>query len=329
MKRSLIAFALGLVLGGFGVGGAWALSEYAEEGHAQARSDCATAGARTGERRQTPAGPAREVPRFSHVVVLVLENKECGQIIGSDDAPYLNSLARRSALATSFYATAHPSLPNYLALTGGSTFGIASDCTDCHVQARNLVDELEAARITWKAYLEGMPSPCFQGSEAGNYAKKHNPFLYYDDIANNPARCSNVVPLTQLSADLRDGRLPAFAWISPDLCHDMHSCGVSDGDRFLSGFLPPLLHALGPRGVLFITWDEGRKKAHEGCCRKAAGGNVATIVAGPLARAGASSGVPYDHYSILRTIEDAWGLPRLGAAGCRCTRPLTDLFARS
>jgi phosphatidylinositol-3-phosphatase len=260
------------------------------------------------------------------VVVIVMENEGCGDVIGNRNAPFLTKLARRYALATSFFAVSHPSLPNYLALTSGATFE-TTDCTGCSVQATNLVDQFERAGISWKAYMEGLPQPCFTGAAAGRYAKKHDPFVYYTDVVGNPARCSRIVPLTELLPDLEHGRLPAFAWITPNLCHDMHDCGVATGDRFLAGLVPGLVRALGPRGVLFVTWDEGETDSKGGCCAKAAGGRVATIVAGPLARRGVEVAVPYDHYSLLRTIEDAWGLPELRNAGCPCTRPLTALFA--
>ena len=114
-------------------------------------------------------------------------------MIGSSSAPYVNSLARRYGLMTQSYAIRHPSLPNYLALTSGSTQGIGSDCTDCGVSATNIVDQLEGAGISWKAYLEDVPSPCFLGAQAGGYAKKHNPFAYYADIVRSPARCGRLI----------------------------------------------------------------------------------------------------------------------------------------
>jgi len=272
----------------------------------------------------SPSTSQRMVVRFSRVVVVVMENKEYGRIIGNADAPYINSLVDRYGLATSYFALGHPSLPNYLALLGGSTFGITSDCTQCHVDRENLVDQLEQSGISWKAYLEGLPSPCFTGAQAGEYVKRHEPFMYFDDIATDPARCSKVVPLSQLSDDLSTGRLPRFVWISPDLCHDMHDCSIAVGDRFLSTLLPPVLQALGPTGVLFLTWDEGTTDA--GCCGAPAGGRVATIVAGPAARPGARSAEVYTHYSILRTIELSWALPSLGPAACGCARPMEALL---
>ncbi len=260
----------------------------------------------------------------AHIAVIVMENEEYSDIIGSSATPYINRLARRYALANSMFAIAHPSLPNYLALTGGSTFSISSDCTGCSVRATSLIDQLAAARISWKAYMEDLPRPCFDGPAAGEYAKKHDPFMYYTGVFTQPSRCSHVVALTQLAADERSRSLPRFIWITPNLCHDMHDCDPAQGDRFLSRLVPPLLGALGPRGLLFLTWDEG--SSDDGCCRLAAGGHIATILAGPGARRGARLHTPVDHYSTLQTIEDLLGLPRLRAAACACTPSLAPLL---
>jgi hypothetical protein len=266
---------------------------------------------------QVPGG------RPAHVAVLVMENEEFGDVIGSASAPFINSLAHRYALARNLYATSHPSLPNYLALTGGSTFGISSDCTDCSVQATSLVDQLEQHGLSWKAYMEDLPRPCFTGAGSGGYAKKHDPFAYYTRITADLARCRRIVPLGQLTSDAQSGRLPRFVWIAPNLCHDMHDCDVSVGDRFLSREVPPLLKALGPRGVLFLVWDEG--SSDSGCCRLASGGHVVGVVAGGLASRGAQLRTPVDHYSVLQTVEDLLGLPRLRGAACACTPSLAPL----
>jgi acid phosphatase len=258
--------------------------------------------------------------------VIVMENEEYGDIVGSRSTPFINRLAARYALARQMYAVAHPSLPNYLALTGGSTFRITSDCTDCRVGASSLVDQLERAHISWRAYMEDLPHSCFTGAGAGGYAKKHDPFVYYTRIARHRARCRHVVPLARLYVDERARTLPRFVWITPNLCHDMHDCAPATGDRFLARLVPPLLHALGPRGLLVLTWDEGT--SDNGCCRLASGGHIATILAGPVARPGARLSTPTDHYSVLQTIEDVFGLPRLRGAACACTPSLAPLLAR-
>jgi phosphatidylinositol-3-phosphatase len=256
--------------------------------------------------------------------VILMENKESKQVLGSRDAPYLNGLARSYTTATSFYGIRHPSLPNYLALTGGSTFGITSDCTSCRVSSSNLVDQLEAAGVSWRAYMDSMPRPCFNGGSRGDYAKKHNPFMYYDDVRSAPARCANVVPGSQLTADLSTG-LPSFVWITPNLCDDMHDCGVRTGDKYLSKLVPKLLPKLGPRGALFVLWDEGT--SDNGCCRLAHGGHIPAVFAGPAVRRSSRVRIALDHYSVLRAIEDAFGAPHLRGAGVSATPSLAPVFS--
>jgi hypothetical protein len=264
----------------------------------------------------------------AHIAVVVMENTEYGDVIGSSSAPFLNRLARTYGLATRSYAITHPSLPNYLALTGGSMFGISSDCTGCSVPGAGLGGQLESRHISWKAYMEGLPHPCFTGAREDDYAKKHDPFVYYRDLVRNRAACRKVVPLSALQKDEASRSLPTFIWITPDLCHDLHDCDLRTGDRFLDRLLSGgLLGSLGPNGLLFITWDEGT--TDDGCCRQAGGGHIATIAAGPGARRGERLSTPVDHYSLLQTIEDLLGLPRLGGAGCGCTPSLAPLLSGS
>jgi hypothetical protein len=239
----------------------------------------------------------------------------------------VRSLAKRYAAPANLFAIRHPSLPNYIALIAGDTFGIDSDCTTCRVRATSLPDQLEAAGRSWKAYMEGMPRRCFKGAFDGGYAKKHDPFMYFDAIRDRPARCSRVVPYGELATDLRKGRLPDFAFITPDQCNSTHDCSVATGDRFLAQLVPALLRELGPHGILVLTWDEG--SSDSGCCGVAHGGRIATVVAGPDVRKGARGSGPYSHYSTLRTIEEAFGLPLLRHARDRATRPLDALFKRS
>ena len=243
-----------------------------------------------------------------------MENEESSSIIGNGAAPYLNSLAQSYGLAASYFAISHPSLPNYLALTAGSTFGIASDCTGCYVNATNIADQIEASGRSWKAYMESMPSSCYVG-DAYPYMQKHDPFIYYDDIRTNAARCdTHVVPFTQLSTDLAAGTAPNFAWITPNMCNDMHDCSIATGDAWLASVVPTILasSAYQNGGVLFITFDEGSTFA--GCCGNASGGQVVTLVIASNAIAGLHSTTNETHYSLLRTIEDSWQLAALGAA---------------
>ena len=130
----------------------------------------------TAQPSSASAGP---VPAFSHVFQIVMENHEISSIIGSSSAPYINSLAQTYGLATNYYGIRHPSLPNYLALIGGDTFGITTNCNTCYINAPNLADQIEASGRTWKGYMESMPKPCYLGDAAPLYKQKHNPFIYF------------------------------------------------------------------------------------------------------------------------------------------------------
>jgi hypothetical protein len=273
-----------------------------------------------------PEPRSGSLPAFGHVFIIVMENEEASNIIGNPAVPYLNELAAQYARATNFYSVGHPSLPNYLALTGGDTFGITSDCLDCFVSADNIVNQLEAAGRSWTAYMEAMPpQPCFVG-DAKLYAQRHNPFIYYDNVRSVPARCDKIVPFDQFATDLAANTLPDYSWISPNLCHDMHDCSIRAGDTWLQQWVPQILAspAWQDNGVLFITFDEGT--THEGCGLAVTGGQIDTLVISPLVQPGFTSDVAYSHYSILHTIEAAWGLPLLGSTGDVCTGPMFDFF---
>jgi acid phosphatase len=279
--------------------------------------------------RPTVAGsPASPVPAFKHIFVIVLENKAYDQVVANSQASYLNKLAHQYALADNYYAISHPSLPNYLALTGGDTFGVTSDCIGCFIAAPNLVDQLEQAGKSWKAYQEAMPSPCFVGDAPPLYRQKHNPFIYYDDVRTNPARCNKIVPFDQFSADLQSNALPDFVWITPNMCDDAHDCRIGAADTWLKQWVPAILGspAWQDHGALFITFDEGSSDDTGICCQQARGGQIATLVISPLVQPGFRSQVAYDHYALLRTIESAWGLPPLGKANCDCSPTMADFF---
>jgi hypothetical protein len=281
-----------------------------------------------------PRTTIASVPAFSHLFIIVMENREYPKIIDSPSAPYINRLAQQYGLATNYYAIMHESLLDYLALTGGSTFGLTSSCTSCIIDASNIVDQLEGAGKSWKAYMEDMPSPCFTGNASGLYRKRHNPFIYYKDIQTNPTRCNQILPYTQLATDLKnETTVPNYVWITPNVCNDMHNaigCATTDqvknGDTWLAAQVPKILNSSAYQhgGVLFSTGEVGATNA--GCCTWAAGGRVATLVISPLGKPAYQSAVAYDHYSLLRTIEDAWGLSQLRNAGCSCTATMTDFF---
>jgi phosphatidylinositol-3-phosphatase len=248
----------------------------------------------------------RPVPSFDHVVVIVFENKARGSVLGSPAAPTFNSLASRYGLLAGYRGVTHPSLPNYLALVSGSTQGITNDCTSCTTGGRSLADTLEAKGRSWKAYAEGLPRAGWTGAATGRYVKRHVPFLYFRRVLAQPARLRHVVPLSALSRDLAAKRLPDFALVVPDMCHDMHDCSVSTGDAWLARFLPPLLRSRQlADSAVFVIFDESDSTDPR----------VAGLALGPLVRPGSVFAPAMSHYGLLRTIEDAWGLPRLGRSG--------------
>jgi phosphatidylinositol-3-phosphatase len=249
------------------------------------------------------ASAAAPVPAVDHVVVIVFENKETTSVLGNRAAPTFNSYARRYAKLTRYYGVTHPSLPNYLALVSGSTQGITTDCTDCVVDGQNLADTIEASGRTWKTYAEGLPAPGFLGGFKGRYAKKHNPFAYFRDIADDPARRARLVPLTRLAPDLRAGTLPSFSLVVPDLCHSMHDCSVAVGDAWLRSQVGKFLKL--PKTVVFVVFDEGSTSIR-------GGGHTAALALGTAVRSGSRFTRVTSHYGILRTVEQAWGLPLLG-----------------
>jgi phosphatidylinositol-3-phosphatase len=253
----------------------------------------------------------QSVPHFRHVVLIVFENQEVDDVLGSSDAPTFNRLGSQYATISNYTAVAHPSLPNYLALVSGSTQGIDSDCTDCIVAGRSLADTLAASRKTWKTYAEGLPRTGFTGASSGRYAKKHNPFVYFRRNVT-PARLQRVVPLSRFLPDVRGRRLPTFSLVIPDLCHDMHDCSVSTGDTWLASFLKPLLRgSVLKRSAVFVVFDEGTSDV-------GGGGRIAALALGPLVRPHSKSTGATNHYGLLRTIESGLRLPLLGlSAGAR------------
>jgi phosphatidylinositol-3-phosphatase len=230
----------------------------------------------------------------SHVFIIVMENRSYAQaIIGG----YTASLARRYGVAANYHGVSHPSLPNYLAMTSGSTWGIADD--GYHpLPATGLGEQLTQAGIPWRAYMENMPASCLLS--AYPYALKHDPFPYYGN------RCPpQVVNFSRFSADMKSGDVPRFVWITPNLCNDGHDCSTAVADRWMSQVVPQILAtaAWQQHGVLLITWDEGEDSAN----------HVLTLVVRPNMQPSVSNRY-YDHYSLLATIEDILGVPRLGAA---------------
>jgi acid phosphatase len=266
-----------------------------------------------------PAQP--QVPAFDHIFIIIMENHGYDEVIGSPDAPFLNQLTAGHGLAVNYVSVAHPSLPNYLALTGGDTYGITTDCTQCFQDAPNLVvDRIGPSRRTWRAYMESMPSPGYVG-DAYPYMQKHDPFIYYNDLRTDPAQLANVVPYSQLATDLASPQTtPAFGWITPNMLHDMHDGTIAQADTWLSSEVPALLAAPAwtqERSLLVITFDEDDNVP---------GNRVATLIIAGGVPPGFQSSAAYNHYSLLRTVEVAWGLDPLTPNDAQAA-VMSDFFA--
>ncbi len=265
---------------------------------------------------------------LTHVFVIVLENHSLASVLGNPNLPTLNHLADTYGLATNYTGVTHPSLPNYVAMLTGSDFGSRSDDPSQRFDGPSLPDQLEASGRTWKGYFQGLPQPGWDGPYRGNYAKKHNPFMLLARIANDPARAAQTVPLEALGLDL-NAAPPNFALIVPDLCHDMHGApGCRDraaldraGDRFVNTWAARIMGSpvWGPGAALVVTFDEG-----SGGDRTGGGGRLATIVVTPDGPRGVRSERAYNHASLLRTLQDGFGLPPLGDAARAL--PMGDLF---
>ena len=248
--------------------------------------------------------PAAVTP---HVFVVVMENTGLASALRSDP---IARLASANALATNYHAVARPSLPNYLALTSGNTWGITDDGYHSLPDAADLGAQLTTAGVSWRAYMEGMTADAGCTRSPYPYALKHDPFAYYGGACP-----SNVVPIESLDADLA-GATPSFVWISPGLCHDGHDCALDVAGTWLDGLVSRIESSAAWRsgGTLFIVWDEG-------------GGGGSDLVPLIVLTKGVTPirvETEYDHYSLLATIEDVFHLPRLGSAAT--ATPLTPLL---
>ncbi len=273
----------------------------------------------------TPSPPPSANPTgaIDYVFLVVMENHGYSQVWNTPSTPYTTALAQANARAAAYHAITHPSLPNYLDLYAGSNIGITNDCSpssSCHSGARNLADNLESAGLTWKGYFETMPAPC-STSDSGGYVAHHNPFIYFDDIRTNAARCaSHVVNYSALSADLASSSTtPDFSLIVPNNCNNTHDCSVATGDAWLSNNLPPILSSPActtQRCLLVLTWDEddGSQSNH-----------VLTVFAGSAARKGYVTNAAYDHFDLLATVESLFGLPGQTANDAAAT-PMADML---
>ncbi len=293
-------------------------------------------------------GGRTDLKNFQHVYIIMMENTGYTHLIGNPNAPFINAAAATYGLATNYTGVTHPSQPNYIAATSGSTHGVTSD-SDVNIDVPNIVDQLEAHGKTWKAYMQSY-SLCATPlqSACGNqlYERKHNPFVSYLDVQTNPARMANVVDFSALAGDLANNAVPDYVWISPDQCNDMHGRGgpstdpcnfgnisglVATGDAFLSSTVHQIMQSSAWNGnsIIFITWDESDFPFSDtsGCCDAVpGGGHVVMLTISHSDHDARTSAVAYNHYSMLATIEAGW---KLGCLAFTCdtasVTPMSDL----
>jgi len=323
-------------------------------------------------------GPRRDEGK-SRIFVIMLENHSQSSVIDDVNAPYITHLAHTNGMATQYYGVTHPSMPNYIATLAGDNFGIQDDNDQnvVNLDRRNLVDQLESHGKTWGAYMETLPAdklarfgPSVGGTDVSLYAKKHNPFVLFDDVKNNPARMANVKDYSALATDLNSAHAPDFVWITPNQCNDMHGgvyvavpghaetpCpygSVKDdandaalkqkADAFVQHAVETIQSSTAwtKNSLIFIVTDEndftgntplGGWESAAGCCDSPyvsaadprinaawpggtyGGGLIPAVVVTGHPGHPKVSNRPYNHYSLLATIETVWHLGYLGHAG--------------
>jgi hypothetical protein len=294
------------------------------------------AGPAPGRVTSTPmCGVTTTAPKYKHVILIMEENNSYGSIYKSSSAPYINSVISACGLATNYHNITHPSLPNYISLTSAPTLRqlnpFLPDCTPsatCESTTNsNLFNEVNK-RGGWKGYAESMPSACDK-SNSGFYAARHNPAVYYTDLtdcATNDVALGTTSSSPLLTAFSSETTAPAFATVTPNLCDDMHGIAgcpsnlVLAGDNWLKTWLP-LITATKVYGdhdtAVFIAWDEGKSGTRgENCATNTTDQSchVVAIVVAPSVAAGTTSSTLFNHYSMLKTIEDVRGVSEVGEA---------------
>eukprot|EP01012_Entosiphon_sulcatum_P022831 TRINITY_DN27813_c0_g1_i1.p1 TRINITY_DN27813_c0_g1~~TRINITY_DN27813_c0_g1_i1.p1 ORF type:complete len:287 (+),score=79.60 TRINITY_DN27813_c0_g1_i1:29-862(+) len=233
---------------------------------------------------------------FDRIMIINFENQAYEDVIQNPD---FLAMAKRGRILTNYYAITHPSQPNYMCQVSGATY--VTDDSNHDVEACNIADLLDAKHITWKAYQEDFPGNCFTGKSSGKYYRKHNPLISFTSIHNNASRCAHIVEAGQLQKDLASRSLPQFLYYTPNIDNDGHNTNIPFAGKYLTSFLLPLLDdSYFTTGTLIvITWDEDddNHKNH-----------IYTALLGKGVLPGSSDATHYTHYSLLRTVEDNWGL---------------------
>ncbi|WP_370065771.1 alkaline phosphatase family protein [Streptacidiphilus sp. MAP5-3] len=265
----------------------------------------------TAQTAATAPAAAGSLPRPQHVVLVMEENHSYSDIIGSSDAPYINTLAAQGALFTSSYAVAHPSEPNYLALFSGSTQGLTDDSCPHTFTGPTLGSELLGSGLTFAGYSESMPGTGYTGCNSGNYARRHNPWVNFPNIPASDNRTFSAFPTSAAGY----ASLPTLSIVIPNVQNDMHDGTVQQGDSWLRANLGAYADwAKTHDSLLVVTWDEDDNSASN---------HIPTLITGANVRPGHYAELT-DHYRTLRTLESLYGLSPVGESAKR--QPITDIW---
>lgn len=242
----------------------------------------------------------QSLPAFQKVTIIVLENVDYSKAVAQ---PFLKQFAKNGALLADLAAATHPSQGNYFALTAGSTYGVKSN-RPINLDVRHIGDLLEEKNLTWKMYAEDYPGNCFLKAAYKQYSRKHAPFISYKNVQKNPERCAKIVNGKEFDKDIADGTLPNYSLYIPNDHNNGHDTGVAYADRWLAKRFGPLLKDPNfmKDMLVIITFDENGGRS---------GNKIYTALYGDSIKAGTVSKQSYNLYSILRTIQDAWGLETL------------------
>jgi hypothetical protein len=255
------------------------------------------------------AQAAASVPRFDHIVLVMFENKASSQITSSS-APYFTSLAGQGAKFSQSYAITHPSQPNYIALLSGSTQGVTSDACPKTFTGENLAHQVSAAGLTFTGFSESMPSNGYTGCSSGTYMRKHNSWV---DFSNVPSSAN--LTYTSFPSSANYASLPTVSFVTPNMCDDMHDCSISTGNSWLQSHLDAYAQwAKTNNSLLIVTFDEDNSLSLN---------HIYTAFVGAHVAAGTYS-EKITHYTVLRTIESAYGLAAIG--GAASVSPVTDVW---
>lgn len=277
----------------------------------------------------TPPPSTAQIPTVKYFAIVMLENANYSDAIGSGAMPYLTSLLPQGSLATNYFANTHPSIGNYFTITTGMQV-TNNDAFSGIVSIDNVARELKAAGKTWKSYAESIPAPGYLGGDQGLYLRRHNPFSFFNDVQNDPSQAANIVPFTQLASDLSSGALPNYIFIAPNVIDDAHNCGsqscteaqqLGQADQWLSANIAPLIANQNfiSNGILVIVFDESRNDNTNG------GGKIALVMLGSHVKPGYQATATYDHRSLLGLSMTALGVGTI-PNGAGSAPQMTEFF---